>query len=205
MARKSRLVAGAGALVATLLLSVPSASAGIVIIGETPPEVNLIIAGEEGGLFVQHGEVGDTVQIDGHGFQGATAVNFGSTAASFTVQALGYEIEAVAPPGEGTVPVTVTTPGGTSKPSFGDYFTYVMPPPPTAPAPPTTQPSPPATLSAASAPAPPPSATESQPAAASPPAHSRPAKHRHHRKRHPAHKRHRHHHGKRRKRGRSAR
>ncbi|MET8942002.1 IPT/TIG domain-containing protein [Streptomyces sp. NPDC004542] len=57
---------------------------------------------------------GNTVQIAGSGFAGATAVKFGSTdATGFTVVGDNV-IRAVAPPGTGTVLVTVVTPHGTS-------------------------------------------------------------------------------------------
>ncbi|MEU8870612.1 Ig-like domain repeat protein, partial [Streptomyces javensis] len=66
---------------------------------------------------------GNTVQIIGSGFTGATAVKFGSTnATSFTVLGGGTLITAVAPPGTGTVLVTVVTPSGTSN---GAAYTYV--------------------------------------------------------------------------------
>ncbi|WP_234536705.1 IPT/TIG domain-containing protein [Streptomyces shenzhenensis] len=64
---------------------------------------------------------GNTVQIAGSGLTGATAVKFGSTdATSFTVTS-DSTIRAVAPPGTGTVLVTVVTPGGTSN---GVAYTY---------------------------------------------------------------------------------
>jgi hypothetical protein len=67
---------------------------------------------------------GTSVTITGNGLLGATAVHFGqAAAASFAVQS-GTEIEAVAPPGTGTVEVTVTTPAGTSAASPSDRFTY---------------------------------------------------------------------------------
>lgn len=57
---------------------------------------------------------GNTVTLSGSGFTGATMVKFGTTAAtSFTVVSA-VQITAVAPAGAGTVPVTVTTAGGTS-------------------------------------------------------------------------------------------
>jgi alpha-tubulin suppressor-like RCC1 family protein len=67
---------------------------------------------------------GTSVSITGASFNGATAVKFGSTAAaSFTVNSE-TSITAVAPPGAGTVDVTVTTPGGKSATSAADRFTY---------------------------------------------------------------------------------
>ncbi|MEU6347047.1 IPT/TIG domain-containing protein [Streptomyces sp. NPDC046977] len=68
---------------------------------------------------------GTTVVLTGSGLSGATAVSFGSTAAtSFTVNSA-TQITAVAPAGSGAVPVTVTTPGGTTGPV---YFFYLNAP-----------------------------------------------------------------------------
>ncbi|MFJ5220696.1 IPT/TIG domain-containing protein [Streptomyces sp. NPDC088354] len=65
---------------------------------------------------------GTTVVLTGTDLGGATAVSFGSTAAtSFTVNS-STQITAVAPAGSGAVPVTVTTPGGTTGPV---YFFYL--------------------------------------------------------------------------------
>jgi IPT/TIG domain len=66
-----------------------------------------------------------TVTINGSGFTGATAVDFGSNAASgFTVET-DSSITATAPAGTvGTVDVTVTTPVGTSQTSSADRYTY---------------------------------------------------------------------------------
>ncbi|MEU8822293.1 IPT/TIG domain-containing protein [Streptomyces sp. NPDC048636] len=68
---------------------------------------------------------GNTVILTGSGFTGATAVMFGSTpATSFTVGSP-TQISAVAPPGTGTVQITVITPGGTSN---GVSYTYTSAP-----------------------------------------------------------------------------
>ena len=71
---------------------------------------------------------GTSVAITGTGFTGATAVNFGSTAAtSFTINS-DTSITAVSPAGSaGTVDITVTTTGGTSATGSADQFTYAAP------------------------------------------------------------------------------
>ncbi|MFI4985666.1 MAG: IPT/TIG domain-containing protein [Solirubrobacterales bacterium] len=67
---------------------------------------------------------GATVTISGNTFTGATAVKFGTAeATSFTVESA-TSITATAPPGTGTVNVTVTTPAGMSPPSAADRYTY---------------------------------------------------------------------------------
>ncbi len=71
---------------------------------------------------------GTQVTIVGSGFTGATDVAFGATAASsYTVQSDGTTL-ATAPPGSGTVDITVTAAGGTSATGPGDRFTYTPAP-----------------------------------------------------------------------------
>ncbi|HEY5026038.1 MAG TPA: IPT/TIG domain-containing protein [Acidimicrobiales bacterium] len=72
---------------------------------------------------------GTSVSISGANLTGATAVDFGPTSAtSFTVHN-NSSISATAPAGsQGTVDVTVTTPGGTSTTRSGDRFAYYIPP-----------------------------------------------------------------------------
>jgi hypothetical protein len=66
---------------------------------------------------------GTPVSITGSELGEATAVTFGSTPASFTIESP-TSIAAIAPPGTGVVDVHVTTPGGTPGPSAGDRFDY---------------------------------------------------------------------------------
>ncbi|WP_431955024.1 IPT/TIG domain-containing protein, partial [Actinacidiphila sp. bgisy167] len=68
---------------------------------------------------------GTTVVLTGTNLSGATAVNFGATPATSFIVDSPTQITAVAPAGAGTVPVTVTTPGGTSNPVS---YTYVAAP-----------------------------------------------------------------------------
>ena len=72
---------------------------------------------------------GTTVTITGSGLTGATAVDFGSDAASSFVVNSDSQITATTPAGsEGTVDVTVTTAGVTSVASSAGEFLYVAPP-----------------------------------------------------------------------------
>ncbi len=71
---------------------------------------------------------GTTVTISGQNFLGATAVDFGSVAASDVVVTSDGSVVATAPPeGPGPVHVSVVGPLGTSSPSGADQFTYVSP------------------------------------------------------------------------------
>ncbi len=71
---------------------------------------------------------GNSVNITGSGFTGATNVNFGGVGASFSVNNDG-SITATAPAGAvGTIDVTVTTSAETSPTSFSDLYTYVVRP-----------------------------------------------------------------------------
>jgi hypothetical protein len=72
---------------------------------------------------------GTTVTITGSGFTGATAVKFGTAAAtSVVINGTGTSLTARAPAGTGTVNVTVTTPAGTSPTGPVARYTYVPPP-----------------------------------------------------------------------------
>jgi IPT/TIG domain len=66
---------------------------------------------------------GTSVAITGKAFTGATAVAFGNSNASFTINS-DTSITAIAPPGTGAVNVTVTTAAGPSPTSVLDQFTY---------------------------------------------------------------------------------
>jgi hypothetical protein len=69
---------------------------------------------------------GNWVYVSGLFLGGATSVLFGSTPATMVTSPYDSEVTAMAPPGHGTVPITVTTPGGTSTQAFVTY-TYVPP------------------------------------------------------------------------------
>ena len=70
---------------------------------------------------------GTTVTITGTSLAGATAVNFGTKAATIKSDT-GTQIVVTSPAGTGTVDITVIDPGGTSATSSADKFTYVAPP-----------------------------------------------------------------------------
>jgi alpha-tubulin suppressor-like RCC1 family protein len=90
--------------------------------GPPPPSV----AGVSPGGGPQAG--GTQVTIAGANLAEASAVHFGaSPASSFNVQSPA-SITAVAPPGTGTVDVTVTTPVSTSAANAADRFAYLPPP-----------------------------------------------------------------------------
>jgi hypothetical protein len=70
---------------------------------------------------------GTKLTITGSNFTGATAVKFGSTAATTFTVSSSRQINATSPPGSGTVDVTVTTPAGTTTAGPADWFTYLQP------------------------------------------------------------------------------
>jgi hypothetical protein len=67
---------------------------------------------------------GTSVTISGSNLTFTGAVQFGANAAPFTVVS-DTQVNAIAPPGTGTVQVTVTSPGGTSN---GLPYAYIAPP-----------------------------------------------------------------------------
>jgi alpha-tubulin suppressor-like RCC1 family protein len=71
---------------------------------------------------------GSEVTITGTNLTGASAVHFGSAAATSVTVNSSSSITAVAPAGTGTVDVTVTSPAGTSATSASDRFTYLQRP-----------------------------------------------------------------------------
>jgi hypothetical protein len=72
---------------------------------------------------------GKHVTVTGSGFTGATAVNFGTTAASNLTVASDSQLTVTSPPTKvtGTVDVTVTTPTGTSTATPADQYAYADP------------------------------------------------------------------------------
>jgi hypothetical protein len=70
------------------------------------------------------GPAGTTVTITGTGFGYVKAVHFGSALATQLHVVSGRTVTVVAPPGTGTVNVTVTTAGGTSAVSSAGQYAY---------------------------------------------------------------------------------
>ncbi|MBI0313648.1 IPT/TIG domain-containing protein [Streptomyces javensis] len=69
---------------------------------------------------------GNSVTVTGSGLALASAVHFGPTLATGFTVISDNQLTATAPPGTGTVVVTVTTPGGTSTLGPGNpYYTYL--------------------------------------------------------------------------------
>ena len=68
---------------------------------------------------------GTPVTVNGSGFTGATAVNFGAAGAAGVQIVSDTQLTAVSPVSSGVVDVTVVTPAGTSATSAADQFTYI--------------------------------------------------------------------------------
>jgi hypothetical protein len=64
------------------------------------------------------------VTVTGSYFTGATAVDFGTVAADFTVLNDSTLVATAPPQAAGTIDITVTTPSGTSSTGSSDHFTY---------------------------------------------------------------------------------
>ena len=119
-----------------LVVFTPSEAAGVVDVTVRTPNGTSVVSSSDHYTFIgpavshlapKKGPAagGTRVQVHGTDLQGATSVRFGSASASFTVNAQGTLITAVAPAGSpGPVDVVVTCPGGTSAVTPGDEFTY---------------------------------------------------------------------------------
>ena len=68
--------------------------------------------------------------IEGNYLSGVTSVTFGGLEAADYLDTDGFLLVSTPPEGAGTVPVVVTTPGGSSSPVTADMFSFVAPPPP---------------------------------------------------------------------------
>jgi hypothetical protein len=88
-----------------------------------PPPPSVVSLSPNNGLIAG----GTSVTITGTNFTGATAVNFGTASATYTVNSA-TQITATSPPGSGLVDVTVTAPTGTSAISAAAKFAYTLAP-----------------------------------------------------------------------------
>jgi alpha-tubulin suppressor-like RCC1 family protein len=102
--------------------AVSAGGAHMVAYGEPIPIVT--------GLSPAHGAStgGTSVTISGDNFVAESTVKFGTVEAAAVTVNSPTSITATAPPGSGTVAVSVTTPSGTSPPVAADLYTYVPPP-----------------------------------------------------------------------------
>jgi hypothetical protein len=129
----------------TELVAVSPAGSGVVNLSITNPvgpsattasDQYSYLPGGPGGPLVTGvdpsvGTAGTVVAVSGTGFSGATAVAFGTTAATSMTVVSDTAITATAPSGSPdgtTVDITVTTPIGTSATTGADQFSYVGPP-----------------------------------------------------------------------------
>ncbi|MFC8240565.1 IPT/TIG domain-containing protein [Streptomyces chartreusis] len=116
----------AGAAVVSVASPVGTSAPDTYFFYAAPPVLNW------GAPALGSADGGVVVTLSGSNLLNTSAVRFGSTdAASFTVVSA-TQITATAPPGTGSSPITVVTPGGTSNPVA---FTYVAAPTLTALAP----------------------------------------------------------------------
>ena len=106
----------------TLMLVVLLAFAHICSAGSPPPTIT--------GLSPTSGPSsgGTLVTITGTNFTGASAVNFGTTAAQSFLVISSTSATATSPAGVNPVEVTITTPFGTNATGPADQFTYVTTP-----------------------------------------------------------------------------
>jgi RHS repeat-associated protein len=118
--------APAGSATADIMVTAPAGTSGINAADRYTyapvPKVGSILSpsGSSAG--------GTTVAVTGTGFvSGATTVAFGSTSARGVHVLSSTALEALAPPGTGTVDITVATPGGRGNPNGADRYTYLPP------------------------------------------------------------------------------
>jgi hypothetical protein len=94
-------------------------------LAESASPVVIAVTPDEGTTFG-----GTKVTIAGEGFVGATSVDFGTTTVVLKKPSKSNnKIKVAAPPGSGTVDVTVNTPEATSPITTADRFTYQKTPP----------------------------------------------------------------------------
>jgi hypothetical protein len=115
-----------------LIAAVPPGSGAVDVVVTTPAGTSPIVPQDQftylavTGVSPASGQPPLQVTIFGSGFTGATQVSFGSVPASgLVVSPQGDQIQVSLPPGQGSVPVTVTTPSGTSASGITSTFSYL--------------------------------------------------------------------------------
>ena len=103
----------------------PQTSSGFSVLYGTPRPTLTSISPASGSTAG-----GDLVMIEGNYLSGVTSVTFGGLEAADYLDTDGFLLVSTPPEGAGTVPVVVTTPGGSSSPVTADMFSFVAPPPP---------------------------------------------------------------------------
>ncbi len=101
----------------------PRTSSGFSVLYGTPQPTVTSISPASGSTAG-----GDIVTIEGNYLSGVSAVTFGGVEAADYINVDGFLLVTTPPEGAGTVPLVVTTPGGSVV--AVDAFTYVAPPPP---------------------------------------------------------------------------
>ena len=111
--------------VATSEFDIPPPAVGLLLVLECP--ASGIATPTVSGLSQAAGpeEGGNQIEISGTGLAMINGVLFGTTPATSVVPLSPFAALATVPRGSGTVDVTVTTPGGSSRVAPGDAFTYV--------------------------------------------------------------------------------
>ena len=117
-----------------LTATIPAHSAGLVDVRVTTPGGTSAISKADqytyesiptvSAISPARGAAGKVITVTGTGIAPGVTVAFGATPAVKVTRVSGTELRATAPAGSRTVPVTITTPGGTSTASAATQFTY---------------------------------------------------------------------------------
>jgi len=118
------------------MTSAPSAAAQFTYLAVPPPVVSAVTP-DQGTFLTPVAITGSNLLPQGGLWScfwwscpSSLSVDFGTTPAEFILWASPNQVDVLAPPGQGTVDVTVTVNGVTSQTSSADQFTYVTTPPP---------------------------------------------------------------------------
>ena len=117
-----------------LTATVPAHSAGTAHVRVTTPGgISAVSSGDAytyepaptvSAISPASGATGKVITVTGTGIVPGVTVGFGATPAAKVTRVSATKLQATVPAGSGTVPVTITTPGGTSTTSPADEFTY---------------------------------------------------------------------------------